>query len=485
METNGSEATTLSDQISTVVLDRLRSQSNELEKVANQSLSIIKANLVILGLFLPVVSSLFGNDANISQIFNSIYTQIGLGVWLVSTVTLITVYHLARSDSVTQLSPVNDLITGDLPANEFEYDSQSTISSHSDRLQIEHGFVTISLLLSLVSIGLFSLGVILPYVDVEPATGILKIVAPIGASLIISYSAVWLIRSGKVRFESEKQYHDLSKPRQEVLEYIYDEVGDDDFHLTDVVKDRKSGVLGGDRGVSEFLLKELVSDGFFASEVADDEIRLNMFYGENKPISEAGDEVQRRLDHLGQLLEQNDEAKSAAADEIRVKPEEVLDKLSNGTRLDVIQRYNRIAKRMEEEGLDLSGLLKFDLVREDLRLYPTEKARSAFEAIERKRNYREHEREKQQRLDEIQKDANTHTYMVTGPADEEDTLQVAPHDPSVHHDEHSWLYLPNSDLSDEEIEQLRDLELHDTVQLRIERNAQTDEEYIADLRRSE
>jgi ribosomal protein L16 Arg81 hydroxylase len=236
-----------------------------------------------------------------------------------------------------------------------------------------------------------------------------------------------------------------------------------------------------DSKVSEYLLEQMVDEGYYEKTGDTDATTLRPPHThEEFTITEIADEVETAIDRLGRELDSHTEARAVAADELSLRPDEVLDELRAGDELDRIKRYNRVVERLQDGDFDLAAR-PFEFTSDEVTYIPTDLAEEAYEKIELEERSREYDRQMQERREEARRAENTHRYEVVETAGEEGRLQVVTHDPTVMNSQHRTLYIPEAEVSSQERRQLETLEAGDEITLRIETHMRTRDDYIASI----
>jgi len=91
----------------------LTHRASRLEDLANNSLELIKINLLVLGLFTPIFSALDGGISKIGAVISSTYGAVGIFAWAVGLYICTYVFRRTRSSSIDQFSPLEDAIAND------------------------------------------------------------------------------------------------------------------------------------------------------------------------------------------------------------------------------------------------------------------------------------------------------------------------------------------------------------------------------------
>ncbi|WP_436936506.1 hypothetical protein [Halovenus marina] len=481
----------------------IQERASHFESAAEDARSLLRTNFFIIGFFLPIIASFFSNQLSPERVFNNAYTQVGLVIWLVSTMFLSYTYHRSRVVAKCQFDPVEAAMLGDIPEDERRYRIQDTIDEYSSTVETLDLLISGCTGLTILATTLFALGVLLPFVSIIPQFGALAIVgAVLGIATLgaVVYKLRGYIPSiDALRSRSENGWDDLNRPRQDLLKKIYVAVGTDPFQLSDLHlkhnRPLRSGTISPssiddshvlmqgvlDEKVSEYLLEQMVDEGFFEKTGNTDETTLRPPHThEEFTINEMEDEVETAIDRLGRELDSHTRARKATADELSLRPDEVLEELRSGDTLEQIQRYNRVVDRLKEEDLDISAL-PFEFTSEKVTYVPTEIAQQAYEKIELEERTREHKRKMRREQEQARRAENTHRCEVIEPPDEHGEFQVYVNDVFGQDSGHERLRIDEADVSESEREDLEELKKGDEIQLRIERNAPGSGKYIASV----
>ncbi|MFA9418463.1 hypothetical protein [Natrinema sp. HArc-T2] len=460
-------------------------------------------NMIIIGLFLPVIGTLFSDELSLEKVFNNPYTQVGLLVWWLSTTFLVITYLRARNAASDQLDPIEKRILGEIPADEQLYHIQDKVSDYAESLDNINRFITWCMWLSLIATTLLALGVLLPYVSVIPQIGVFLIILGIvGAGVILGilFLITGRVRRWLERYRSdEKGWEELTKPRQELFKKLYVAVGEENFQLSELPlkhgKPIQSGTLGSseldeshvllqdvnDTKISKYLLERLVEEQYFEKKGDLDEVVLKDPYTYDEVrIDEADQTIKTVLDRFGRELEHKVSARECAASELEVRPEKLFDELRSGSKIERIERYNRVVERLQEEIFDVS-IRKFEFVSDEVTYVPTDLAKNVYETIHRMEESRIHEREQAEQEEKIRKEENTYLFLVIEPVDEMGNIAVATNGLRAPKGEEQRFNISEAKVSEEEREQLKNLEVDDQVRLRIETHPKTHEDYIASV----
>ncbi|WP_306057424.1 hypothetical protein [Natronococcus wangiae] len=481
----------------------LRERANQFQSIAGDAKSWLRTNFLIIGFFLPIIGSLFSGQLSPEKVFNNAYTQVGLIVWVLSTLLFSFIYHRARVVAKTHFDPVEAEMLGEIPENERRYRIQDTIDEYSSSVGSLNLFISGCTLLTLIATTLFALGVLLPYVSVIPQFNTLVIVGAVLGTAVLTACGYkirgYLPNVSQLLFRNTTGWNDLTKPRQDLMKKIYVAVGTDPFQLSDLPLKHETPMYSGtlssssideshillrdvsDNNVSEYLLEQMVDEGYFEKAGNTDATTIKPPHTyEEFTIDEIEDEVETAIDRLGRELDSNADGREVAAEELSLRPDEVLEELRVGDELDRIKRYNRVVERLREEDFDLASR-PFEFTSDEVTYVPTELAEQAYEKIEMEERTREYDREVAERQEQARRAENTIRYRVVEPADEFGEIQIVTHDISVPESYHEWLSLPEADITPEEREQLQELEAGDEIQLRTETHPRSGEDHIVSV----
>lgn len=490
-----------SDESTITRFEFIQERTSQFKSAADDARSLLRTNFLILGFFLPIIASFFTNQLDPEQVFNNAYTQIGLIVWFVSTVLVSYTYHRGRVVAKSQFDPVEAAMLGEIPEDELRYRVQDKIDEYSNTTGILDALITACTVLTLFATTLFALGVLLPYVSIIPqvdALGVVGVVILLAALLLIVYRYRAKFPSIRNLLSRNKNgWNELTRPRKNLLKKIYVEVGRESFQLSDLPLQTEGPIQSGkiptsttedsnillrdvsDGRVSEYLLEQMVDEGYFEKLGDTDKTTLKSPYTfEQFTISEIGDEHEAAIDRLAKKLEQNAEARQVAADELNIRPNEVLETLRTGDKLERVKRHNRIVKRLNDEDLDMT-LRPFEFT-DEVTFVPTELAEDAYNKIEIEKRTREYDRQMAEKREQARRAENTHQCEVIDPPDGHGELQVLVND-TFGEDWHEWLHIDEAQVSAEERERLKELESGDKIQLRMERNEPEGGNYIASV----
>ncbi|WP_139326605.1 hypothetical protein [Natrinema saccharevitans] len=483
--------------------DFVQERADQFQSVADDARSLLRTNFLIIGFFLPIIGSLFSGQLSPEKVFNNAYTQVGLVVWVLSTLLLSSIYHRARVVAKAHFDPVEAEILGDIPEDKRRYRIHDTIEKYSSSIDNLNLFISGSTLLTLIVTTLFALGMLLPYLAIIPQFDALIVVGAVlsvAALITISYRLRGYLSSISRLFAHNKSnWNDLTKPRQDLLKKIYVAVGTDPFELSDLPlkhnRSTRSGTLSSttideshlllqdvfDNKISEYLLEQMVEEGYFekTGDTNAPTIRPPHTYKEFK-INEIKDELGTAIDRLGRELDSNVEARSTAADELSSRPNEVLNELRTGDELEQIKRYNRVINRLQNEGFELASR-PFEFTSEEVTYIPTELAEQAYEKIEMEQRTREYDRKRAEKREQARRAENTYESEVIEPPNEYGEMQVLIYDMFSQSHEHKYLNIDEADVSEAERERLRELESGEKIKLRIEHHPRDSGEYIASI----
>lgn len=480
----------------------IKERANHFKSAADDARSLLRTNFLIIGFFLPIVGSFFTNEMSPERVFNNAYTQVGLVVWLISTILISYTYHRARVVIKSHFSPVESALLGDIPEDERRYRIQDVINEHSGTTGNLNTLITVCTVLTLFATTLFALGVLLSYVSVIPQASALIIVGitiSLAGALLITYRYRKKIPSIRGYSSRNKNgWSELTRPRQDLLKKIYVEIGREPFQLSDLPLQSEGPMRSGtitssstdesnillrdisDGKVSEYLLEQMVDEGYFKKTGDSDETTLRSPYSfEDFTINEIEDELEAAFDRLARELEHHTEAREEAADELSLRPDQLLDEFRGGDALERIKRYNRIVERLDNQDLDITAR-PFEFT-DEITYIPTELAEDAYDSIEMEKRTREYDRQRAEEREQARRAENTYRCDVIEPPDEYGELQVYVNDVLGNNSRHERFRIAEAQISDSEREQLEDLEDGDEVQLRIERNVRGDGTYIASV----
>lgn len=481
----------------------IQERAGQFQSVAEDARSLLRTNFLIIGFFLPIIASLFTNELSPERVFNNAYTQVGLVIWLVSTLFISYTYHRARVAAKSQFDPVEAATLGDIPEDERRYRIQDTIDEYSSTVKNLDGLISGCTGLTVLATTLFALGVLLPYVSVIPQFDTLAIVgAVLGIGIIVGI--IYRLRDyipsiDSLRSRSENGWNDLNRPRQDLLKKIYVAVGRDPFQLSDLPlkhnRPMHSGTLSSssiddshvliqgvfDEKVSEYLLEQMVDEGYFEKTGDNDETTLRPPHShEEFTINEIEDEVETAIDRLGRELDSHTNTRKTAANELSLRPDGALEELRSGDTLEKIQRYNRVVERLREEDFDISAR-PFEFTSKKVTYIPTDLAQQAYEKIELEERTREHKREMRKEQEQARRAENTHRCEVIEPPNEYGEFQVYVNDVFQQDSGHERLRIDEAKVSQSEREMLEEVDKGDKIQLRLERNARGSGKYIASV----
>ena len=479
----------------------VQERASQFKSAAEDARSLLRTNFLILGFFLPIIASFFTNQLDPERVFNNAYTQIGLIVWFFSTVLVSYTYHRARVVAKTQLDPVEAAMLGDIPEDERRYRIQDKIDEYSSTTGFLDKLITACTVLTLFATTLLALGVLLPYVSIIPQVDVpivFVVVVLVTIVLYVAYKYRYKLPSiRKFLSRNKNGWNDLTRPRKNLLKKIYVKVGREPFQLSDLPLQTEGPLQSGtipisttddsnillrdvsDEKISEYLLEQMADEGYFEKQGNTDKTTLKSPYSfEEFTITEIGDEVEGAIDMLAKKLEQNDEAREAAANEFSLRPNEVLETLQAGDELERVKRHNRIIERLDDEDVDMS-LRPFEFT-DEVTYFPTELAEDAYDKIEMEKRTREYDRQMAEKREQTRRAENTHRCEVIDPPEDYGKLQVLVYD-TFGENRHESLHIDEAQVSESEREVLEDLEKGEEVQLRIERNAPGSGPYIASV----
>lgn len=493
--------TTIPEEIST--FDFLQERASSFQQAANDARSLVRTNLIIVGLFLPVIAALFSGGPSLNKVFNNPYTQVGLFVWVSSTIFLVRTYGRARNAASDQLNPIEKGILGEIPADEQVYHFRDKVSDSAGSLESINRDIKRCMWLSLIATSLLALGVLLPYVSVIPEIGVLLVL--LGLLMVTAVIRFLSSSAGYIwgwieRYRSEKKgWDNLTKPRQDLFKKLYVAVGEGSFQLSELpVKHRnpfRSGTLGSSEldeshvllrdvngtRISEYLLEQLVEERYFEKEGEQDGLVVRDPYRYDEVrIDESNQAIKTVLDRFVMELEYNNQARESAASELGVRPEDLFDELRSGSKLERIKRYNRVAEQLQQKDFDISAR-QFEFVSEEGTYVPTDLAERVYETLDRIEQSRMHDREQAKRQEEIRKAENTYLFLIIEPVDEKGYIEVATNGLRAPKGDVQRFNIDEAKISEEERERLKDLEADDEIRLRIETHPQTLDDYIASV----
>lgn len=493
-----------SDKESVINLnDIVHERANQFKSIAKDSRNILRTNFLIIGFFLPVLGSIFTNNLPPERIFNNAYTQFGLIIWLISTILASYIYHKSRVVVRSLVDPAEAMVLGDIQEEEQRYRSRDKLEMHSSTIEWLDKSISVCTTLILIATTLFALGVLLPYVSIIPVVDLQLIVWTIFTILLmflILYGLKDEIRSIKNSiFKEQKEWSDLNQPRKDFLKKIYISVGRESFQLWQLpLKHDRSFISGtlkshtfnddpillrdiSDDKISKYLLEQIVEEGYFKKEGNKEEtvIKLPNEYGEYS-VNEADNEIKTAIDRLGREIDSHRNALKFAADELSLRPNNVLNKLHEGDNIEKVQRYNRIIDRLQDEDFEISSR-KFEFTSRDVRYVPTPLAQNAYDKIELEKERLEHEKEKREEQDRVRKSLNTHTYEILSPVNGQGMIEVFAQDISIQEGIPKNFNIHEARISEEKKEMLRDLDEGDKIQLRTEHYGPDGIEYIASV----
>lgn len=483
--------------------DFLQERADQFQSVADDARSLLRTNFLIIGFFLPIIGSLFSGQLSPEKVFNNAYTQVGLVVWVLSTLTFSFTYHRARVIAKTHFDPIEAEILGDIPEDERRYRIHDTIKKYSSSIDNLNLLISGCTLLTLIVTTLFALGMLLPYLAIIPQFSALIVVASV-FSISVLAAAGYIFRGYIYSIDifttkNKNNWNDLTRPRQDLLKKIYVAVGTEPFQLSDLPlkhnKPRRSGTLPSttideshpllrnvsDNKISEYLLEQMVEQGYFEKTGDTDAptIRPPHTYKEFK-INEIKDEVETAIDRLGRELDSNVEAQSIAADELSLRPNEVLEELRTGDELEQIRRYNRVIDRLQNEDFELASH-PFEFTSEVVTYIPTKSAEQAYENIEMEERTREYDLKMAEKREQARRAENTYRSEVIEPPNEYGEMNVLIYDRYAQNHKNKYLNIDEADVSEDERERLRELDSGEKIKLRIEHHPRDGEEYIASI----
>jgi hypothetical protein len=491
----------LSDESSFTRLDFIQERATHLQLAAEDAQSLLRTNFLIIGFFVPIIASFLTNQLDPERVFNNAYTQVGLVVWLVSTVIVSYTYHRARIVAKSQFDPVEAALLGDIPESEHRYRIQDKIDKYSGTVETLDSLITASTVLTLFATTLFSLGILLPYLSIIPqvgALGVVVVVILLAVLLLIAYKYRARLPSITELLSREKsKWDEITRPRKNLLKRVYVEVGREPFQLSDLPLQTEKPIQSAtvptsttddsnvllrdvaDEGVSRYLLNQMADEGYFTKREETKETTLRSPYTFDEfTIAEMGDEIEAAIDRLAKKLEQEAEAYKVVADELSLRPSKVLEELRTGGKIERVKRHNRIVERLEDEDFD-NNLRPFEFTNK-ITYVPTELAEDAYDKIEMEKRTREYDRKVAEKREQARRSENTYRCEVIDPPDKNRELRVFVND-RFGEDRYERLHIDEAQVSDEERKRLKELQAGDKVKLRIEHSTRGSREYIASV----
>lgn len=261
------------------------------EAISDSAVSLFRINLVIVGLFLPLVSGLLDPstmDFSPGDVFNNPYTQVGLFVWAISMIATLATQYFARRYSISQYAPIQEFLK-DHDSREFQQDIADSIEYYGTRVGYASKALSGCFILSFLAVGLLAVGFIDPFVDFRP-TSTLIIVAGLGlSSLAFGIAFIGILRVGispqaflagldlvvpaSVTVGNRlfgisiyrTKWDELTQVRRSLLQAIGEEIGQKEFTRSDLEQAIQVASLTATvptKTVSNFMLERLVEDNY-------------------------------------------------------------------------------------------------------------------------------------------------------------------------------------------------------------------------------
>lgn len=261
------------------------------EAISDSAVGLFRINLVIVGLFLPLISGLLNptpTEIAPSDIFNNPITQIGLFVWTLSMIATMATHHYTRKYSISQYTPFQEYLK-DPDSGELQVGIADSIEYYGFQVGHASKALSVCFILSFVAVGLLAVGFIEPFVDFEPTRTFLYAIILFFMSLFVVTGLVGILRVGvsrhallagldrilpsiniiSYRIVGPTLYHtkwdQLTQVRRSLLRTIVEEIGEKEFTSTELKKAIEVATLTTPvpaQYVSTTLLDRLVDDNY-------------------------------------------------------------------------------------------------------------------------------------------------------------------------------------------------------------------------------
>lgn len=367
------------------------------EAISDSAVGLFRINLIIVGLFLPLVSGLLDpTTTNFSpdDIFNNPFTQVGLFVWGLSMIATMATQYYARMYSISQYTPFQEFLK-DRNSGELRQGIADSIEYYGFRVGYASKALSGCFILSFLAVGFLAVGFVDPFVDFRPTNTFLLVAGLVVTSLAVGIGFVGILRVGitpqaflagldliapistTVLYRKlgltlyRTAWDQLTQVRRSLLQTIAEEIGQKEFTRSDLEQAIQVATLTAPvpaETVSIALLERLVEDNYLVktsgtntpfvvdTQAGKNDIQLVVLGSEN--IQELIEQVIEREDldllssdfdssDINELIGQVNNAVGEQVLTIQTQPNKY--KLSDEA-LEILSQYFSISDRDGNEG---------------------------------------------------------------------------------------------------------------------------------------
>lgn len=261
------------------------------EAISDSAVGLFRINLVIVGLFLPIISGLLdpaNTNFSPSDVFNNPITQVGLFVWTLSMIATMATQYYARRYSISQYTPFQEFLK-DPDSGELQPGIADSIEYYGFRVRYASKALSGCFILSFIAVGLLAVGFIDPFVDFRPTKTFLVVAGLIVTSLAVGVGFIGILRVGvspqaflagldlvapifnTLSYQVLGQtiyrttWDQLTQVRRSLLQTIAEEIGQKEFTRSDLEQAIRVATLTAPipaETVSTALLERLVEDNY-------------------------------------------------------------------------------------------------------------------------------------------------------------------------------------------------------------------------------
>lgn len=162
----------------------LEQQTERFESMADNAMSTFRINLLIMGIFIPVVALISRSGADIEPILLDRLTQFGILLWIISSGTSMWSYFFCRQMALAQTKPYTEYFT-DRSYDKLKDRIEKRLSEGREQAKEASQYVTVGVFTAVISTYLLAGGIVRSYIEIT-TTGVLF------SLTILSISGMWI-----------------------------------------------------------------------------------------------------------------------------------------------------------------------------------------------------------------------------------------------------------------------------------------------------
>lgn len=215
--------------------------ADQFETISEITVALFRINLLIIGLFVPVIATFMQDSQKISLIFNNGLTQVGFAVWLISMVATVSLHFYSRSNINNLFYPFANYISEDYSREELIFELSDSIEHQSKKSTNLNFVLTGCIIFSLSAVCFLALGTVQPFVDITPTSSLILLFTVLAVAVTFLLT-VGVVKSGPsfgslmtglkaIHGETlvRTSFEDLTEKRKELVKAIADHMGKEEF----------------------------------------------------------------------------------------------------------------------------------------------------------------------------------------------------------------------------------------------------------------